>query len=246
MQESHDTTSETVTRSPEQVFAEFKRLHPQSVERYLPLPGNIRRWESHIEHASKLKEMQTQKAQKKPLPESFAALIEQRRITTWDDFSKGTQFSYRIIAELFPGHDVYACGSRVRGDYVSGSDSDVVREWRRQAGKAAKFASDYDFWVDLSAEPMGGIPEWADRLRHGVPDDEKILIPMEQWDFSKLPASEHRRVIDLYNAGQWRELANIHDDYHLSNYSYCCDLSGLKLWFRFGIESGKIKADASK
>ena len=68
---------------------------------------------------------------------------------------------------------------------------------------------------------------------------------MESWDFEKLPKSEHARVIKLYNLGKWRDLAAIHDKYQLSNYSYCCDLSGIKTWYLFGIQSGKI-TDGSK
>jgi len=180
-----------------------------------------------------------------PLPESFSALIEKRKVQKWEDFDERTKGVYRHIASLFPGFPVYACGSRVRGDRVEYLDKDEVRQWRAIAGKADKDVSDYDFWTSLDAVQVGELPRYADRIRNGIPDDEKILIPMPEWDFSKLPESEHARVIELFICGQWRELANIHDQYGLSPYSYCCELDGLKNWYRFGIEQGKITANGA-
>lgn len=176
-----------------------------------------------------------------PLPESFAALIEKRKVRKWEDFDERTKGVYRHIASLFPASPVYACGSRVRGDRVEYLDKDEVRQWRAMIGKTDKDVSDYDFWATPDAEQIEELPRYADRIRHGIPEDEKILIPMPEWDFTKLPESEHARVIDLYNRGRWGELANIHDQYNISPYSYCCDLSGLKVWYKFGIQQGKIK-----
>lgn len=180
-----------------------------------------------------------------PLPESFAALIEKRKVRRWEDFDERTKGVFRHIGSLFPTAPVYACGSRVRGDYVNIEDWKQIHEWRAIAGKTCKIESDYDFWTPLDAEQIRELPRYADRIRHGIPDDEKILIPMPEWDFSKLPESEHARIIELYNSGGWRELANIHDQYGLSSYSYCCELSGMKVWYRFGIEQGKIKSNGT-
>lgn len=61
------------------------------------------------------------------------------------------------------------------------------------------------------------------------------------WDFSKLPESEHQRVIELIQANEWRELIDIHNHYQLSSVTYCCDESGIKAWFFYGLQTGKIK-----
>lgn len=224
------------------IFDRFIELHPNRVEMFDPTAGNIRRWKWHIAHTEVGFVLSRYTVPK--LPDNFAALIEKRRVRTFGDFPEGTKIAYRHIASFFPGDQVYACGSRVRGDYVEYLDPPEVREWRRRAGKSDKEVSDYDFFVQPNAVQVGDLPSHADRLRYGVPDEQKIPIPiMEGWDFSKLPKSEHGRVVEMYNAGRWAELAAIHDKYGLSNYQYCCDMSGLKQWYKFGIESGKIKAN---
>jgi predicted nucleotidyltransferase len=225
-----------------EIFDRFIKLHPNRSEVFNSTPANVQRWKWHIAHAESgfVQSAYT----KQELPDNFDDLIEKRRVRTFADFSEKTQSIYRHIASFFPGEQVYACGSRVRGDYVELLDLPEVREWRRRTGKADKDVSDYDFYVRPESLQFGELPKHADRLRHGIPDEQKIPIPiMEGWDFSKLPKTEHGRVIELYNAGRWGELAAIHDQYGLSSYSYCCDTSGLKTWYKFGIESGKIKGE---
>lgn len=223
------------------LFDRFLELHPNRVEEFNPTVVNLHRWKWHISNAES--GFIQSKYSQKELPADIEAFIESRRVRTFGEFSARTQSVYRHIASFFPGEQVYACGSRVRGDYIEYLDQPAVREWRRRTGKAGKEVSDYDFYVHPDARQFGELPKHADRLRHGIPEEQKIPIPiMEGWDFSKLPASEHARVIELYNSGRWGDLAAIHDQYGLSNYSYCCDTSGLKVWYKFGIESGKIKA----
>lgn len=223
-------------------FRHFKRISPNNTERYRPTAENAARWRWHIEQQRKRQaEMERAGKWERDLPGVFVELMLQRRVTRWEEFDERTQGIYRHIADLFCGAPVYACGSRVRGDYTEYLDPPEIKEWRKRAGKAEKESSDFDFCTPLSAVCYGELPEYADRLRHGVPDNEKILIPMVAWDFTKLPEDQHGRVIELYNAGRWSELAALHDKYKLSPYDYCCDLSGLKRWYKSGIESGKIK-----
>lgn len=61
------------------------------------------------------------------------------------------------------------------------------------------------------------------------------------WDFSKLPESEHQRVVQLIQNNEWRELIDIHNHYQLSSVNYCCDESGIKAWYFHGLQTGKIK-----
>lgn len=228
--------------TPRAIYRRFREIHPRSLEPYNPTPANVRRWAWHIRQAG------THQKYTRYVPEKckdFKELVKIRRVRSFDDFEFFDKLYFQGIANCFTG-PVYACGSRVRGDYIELTDPPEVAEWRKRAGKTAKDMSDYDFWTPAdSFQVCYDLPQNADRLRHGVADEEKILIPknMEGWDFSKLPEHEHARVIELYNAGRWSDLAAIHDKYNLSNYSYCCDLSGLKLWYKFGIEQGKIKAN---
>lgn len=225
-----------------QIFETFVGLHTASTEVYNPTPANIRRWLWHINQATtQQREAADWKKWERVLPEKgFEELIHKRRVNSWADFPERTKGVYLHLAGFFPGSPVYACGSRVRGDYVEEFDPPRVHKWREMAGKTAKPRSDFDLWAPLSAIQIGELPAYADRLKHGVAETEKIFIPMESWDFSKLPASEHERVVSLVNAGGWRELVEIHDRYKLSPYTYCCDISGLKNWYFWAIKTGVI------
>lgn len=223
------------------IYRNFCLLHRIRTEPYNPTPANVQRWRWHIRQAQ---ENALPKYSAPVMPSDIEAFIESRRVRTFADFPERAQPIYREIASFFPGEQVYACGSRVRGDYIERLDPPQIRQWRKEVGKADKEVSDYDFYVRPDALQFGDLPGHADRLRHGIPEHEKIPVPiMEGWDFAKLPEHEHARVIELFKAGRWGDLAHIHDQYGLSNYSYCCDVSGLKQWYKFGIEQGKIKSN---
>lgn len=66
----------------------------------------------------------------------------------------------------------------------------------------------------------------------------------EGWDFTKLPKVEHDSVVSAFYAGDVRTLMRIHDQYELSNHSYCCDHNGLLAWFKAAIDNGTINASA--
>jgi len=154
---------------------------------------------------------------------------------------------YGHIVSRFPGFQVYACGSQVRGDYVMTLpllENDEINRARISAGMRVSVGSDFDFWVEPDAEQIGWLMDDCDRCRLRIPENEKIPLPM--WDFSKLPIEAHEYVITLFNMGDWRELSKVHDRYVLSPYSYCCDETGLKNYFKHGIETGQIKAQIPK
>lgn len=64
-----------------------------------------------------------------------------------------------------------------------------------------------------------------------------------EWDFSKLPEELHSRVRELLEKGDANALLEIHDDYELSDYDYCCGvpISGVLVWFKHGIDKGLIQ-----
>jgi hypothetical protein len=63
------------------------------------------------------------------------------------------------------------------------------------------------------------------------------------WDFSKLPESEHQNVIDLFKSYQWAALLKIHNKHKLSTNRYCCSnvKDAMFKWFKYGIDTGQIK-----
>lgn len=62
----------------------------------------------------------------------------------------------------------------------------------------------------------------------------------EAWDFSRLPEDQHGAVIQALASGDLLTLRQIHDQYQLSPYNYCCDINGLLAWFRSAVENGTI------
>jgi predicted nucleotidyltransferase len=167
---------------------------------------------------------------------SLEKLRCRRAVRGFSGFPKETALIYLRIASCYPWAQVYAVGSRVRGDYADGKKK--TTEARSSGGKANKW-SDYDYWVVTDKAPVHRLPEGADHVRCRVPAHEKIAIPM--WDFSKLPASEHVEVRRLLCTNDLVALVRIHDKYRLSDNVYCCDLISAQRWFSWGVENGLIK-----
>ena len=169
-------------------------------------------------------------------------LRSKRRISRFKDFPWPTAKRYMDIAGAYPGKQVYACGSRVRGDYIDIfiKDAFKIRLARVNAGMADKKESDFDFWVEPNSVPVGIVSRRADRCRLRIPENEKIPLPM--WDFSKLPESEFESVKSLLAANDIQALVKIHDRYQLSEYSYCCSgIEGVRNWFQWAVNQGIIK-----
>lgn len=226
------------------IFDKFKNLHPHNFEPYVPTSANLSRWKWHIDN--------------QPLPVHFPPIAEniapnpdalrianKRRFSSFDEMPKHMKFKYMTISALFPGLELYACGSRVKGEYIDETANSAVRWMRSQFRKSQKIESDYDFIFQKKPDGITfeqvrkKLPAWADVLVHGVPDDEKILIPMG-WDFERLPLSEHQKVADLFFSGNWGALMQIHNHYQLSPQNFCCDKRPVIMWFRWAIEEVKI------
>jgi hypothetical protein len=163
-------------------------------------------------------------------------------VKDWSGFDKIDNVYWRHIADLYPGVQVYACGSRVRGDYIDPGSPEYwrVKDARLHAGMANKAISDYDYWIPQNTPTAKSHALNIDRVRVRIPDNEKIPIPM--WDFSKLPESEHANVKALLSANDIQSLVKIHDRYGLSPHSYCCSgIEGVRNWFEWAIKEGIIK-----
>jgi len=224
------------------MFDRFKELHPNNSEPFTPTLPNMQRWNYHIRQAEKQAHYDSVSF------ETDAEAIEAakaRAFKSWDDFPAYMQSKYQQIAGMFPGVQFYACGSRVRGEYVEGWSGDDIRKLRKALHKSDKRESDYDVCMDIAgpeskvkaADIRSKLPIWAD-LVTGVPDEEKISIPM--WDFSKIPEYERANVLALYKAHSWGKLMALHNQYKLSPHTYCCDEKPIIKWFKYGIENGLI------
>lgn len=174
------------------------------------------------------------------IPDGWLELVARRRITRFADFPAETQARYAHIASLYPGTRLHACGSRVRGDYVTETSTMLVRKGRQAAGMKNKRVSDYDFTALTSIRPVEGLPAWADLVRQRTPANERIPLPM--WNFKKIPAGRRAEIRALILAGRWRELLRVHNELRLSPYQYadCCDLSDMKRWWFHALDTGLL------
>jgi len=107
-------------------------------------------------------------------------LRNQRGVKTFTDFPQSTQDIYLRVAKCFPGWQVWAVGSRVRGDYVTVVCSADVHLAREQAGMKTKLWSDFDFMVSPDAVQVGELPPNTERVKCRIPESEKIEIPIFQ------------------------------------------------------------------
>lgn len=103
-----------------------------------------------------------------------------RGVKTFDDFPETTKAVYLAVAKCFPVWQVWAVGSRVRGDYVNEKYGEFIREVRAKAGMRNKIESDFDFMVAPDAVQVGELPPNTERVRVRIPDSEKIEIPIFQ------------------------------------------------------------------
>lgn len=160
----------------------FRLAHPFNKELYIPTEGNITRWTYMAHEQIKIKRSIDS------LPKitvDNGLLLSIRAIygvREFDQFPGYTQAVYHGVARCFPGVQVYACGSRVRGDYV---DANGVRDAERQvqiarskAGMKHRQMSDYDFWVEPGAAEVCLLPDNTDRCRLRIPENEKVAIPI--------------------------------------------------------------------
>lgn len=227
------------------IYESFMRLGHSRAEPFVPEPGNVARWLWHIRNAPKV--LGTPFTIDQRAVADIEDLRRLRHVVHFQEFPLKTRQVYLRIAECFAGHQVYACGSRVDGDYIDADDSnfDDIRAVRLRAFKADKIESDFDFYVEGDVAPIFPLDKVggkADRLKI-IHHMNTVEVPVfEPWDFSRLPAEEHEKVADALTRRDARALLEIHDRYRLSPYTYCCDQAGLFRWFEYGISSGKIVA----
>jgi len=105
-------------------------------------------------------------------------LREVRGVKSFEEMPLYARRVYLAVAKHFPGVQVWAVGSRVRGDYVEPGDSDLIREARAAAGMKPKTESDFDFLVSPDAVQVGELPPNTERVRCRIPMNERIEIPI--------------------------------------------------------------------
>lgn len=163
----------------ERTWYTFSALFPRSPEVIggpVYTNANFNRWKYHIEEARK-----NQGFEKVNLDlASIEGLRAANAVSVFEEFSKEQQKAYKEIAKCFPGIQVYACGSQVRGDYMRDYNFSYIIEARQKAGMRVDRVSDYDFWVHPHIENSWAspLPPGADRFRGKFNPNTMIPIPI--------------------------------------------------------------------
>lgn len=232
----------TATDQAKQLFEAFKALNPNCKDVFEPTLPNLQRWQWHVN------ESRFRPQYDKVLPGIIKTedekLVSARAFRTFGQMPKYMQNRFRTLAALFLGREVYATGSRVNGDWIEIDSPTHIARLRESLGKSPKLESDYDICIELFPgenrdELTAKLPPWGDLLPHGVKSEQKVLIPMWNWD--KLPESEYQNAIDLFNAQRWGALMALHNKYGLSPQTLCCDDAPVRTWFEWAIKEQIIK-----
>ena len=174
--EHRNATRQAQFESPMQTWVKFRTLHPYSRDEFSTSPEKLTKWRHH--NAARMAQPEY-----KTITVDNSMLLKIRAqfgVTSFDQMTAYTQAVYYSVAKCFPGFQVYACGSRVRGDYMDASNPTdrIVIDARKAAGFKYRENSDYDFWVEPAAIQIKDLPPNCDRARLRIPEKEKVAIPI--------------------------------------------------------------------
>lgn len=65
-----------------------------------------------------------------------------------------------------------------------------------------------------------------------------------EWNWNKLPESEHLTLIAHVEAERWSEVAKLCEQHEISVWC-CCNAQGLRAWAKWAIEIGIINGDGT-
>lgn len=178
--EHRNATRKAQLESPMQTWVKFRTLHPYSRDEFSTAPEKLTKWRHHNAARMSQPEYRTITVNNNML----LKVRDMFRVNNFDDMPNKTQMKYMAISRCFPGFQVYACGSRVRGDYIHETTigkhglASTVSLARELAGMKVRKSSDYDFWVEPAAIQVRALPPNCDRARLRIPEKEKVAIPI--------------------------------------------------------------------
>lgn len=174
--EQRNATRTAQFETPMQTWVKFRLKHPYSKDEFSADAEKLTKWRYH--NVARMAEPEL-----KTIAIDNADLLEIRkryRVSRYEDFPDFTKAIYNSIARCFAGFQVYACGSRVRGDYIDPDHPEFLRVnyARKKAMMKPVTESDFDFWVEPGAiQVKNGTPS-HDRARLRIPEKEKVAIPI--------------------------------------------------------------------
>ena len=158
------------------IWARFKALHPNTPENPDYSEASVKRWLYHINEAEKNKGFEKVELDMTEIE----AIRKRKAIERWDDFDAYQKRMYLSIAKCYPGSQVFACGSQVRGDHMT-MVSHVISA-RKKAGMRTDRESDFDYWVHHNIPTAALIPAESDRYRGKFNEKEMVAIPIYYGD----------------------------------------------------------------
>ena len=154
----------------------FKELHPNTPENPDYSEASVKRWLYHINEAEKNKGFEKVELDMTEIE----AIRKRKAIERWDDFDAYQKRMYLSIAKCYPGSQVFACGSQVRGDHMT-MVSHVISA-RKKAGMRTDRESDFDYWIHPNIPTAALIPAESDRYRGKFNEKEMVAIPIYYGD----------------------------------------------------------------
>lgn len=160
------------------VWHKFKALHPNTPEIPDYSEASVKRWLYHINEAEKNVGFKKVELDMGPIE----ALRSIKGVTRFEDFTEEQKKNYQAISVCYPGSQVFACGSQVRGDYIPSGGSILAVKARELAGMKTKGISDYDYWIHPNVLNASILPEYSDRYRGKFNEKEMVAIPIYYGD----------------------------------------------------------------
>ncbi len=154
----------------------FKELHHNTPENPDYSEASVKRWLYHINEAEKNKGFEKVELDMTEI----GAIRKRKAISRWDDFDAYQKRMYLSIGKCYPGSQVFACGSQVRGDHMT-MDSHIISA-RKKAGMRTDRESDFDYWIHPNIPTAALIPAESDRYRGKFNEKEMVAIPIYYGD----------------------------------------------------------------
>ena len=158
------------------IWLSFKELHPNTPENPDYSEASVKRWLYHINEAEKNKGFEKVELDMTEI----GAIRKRKAISRWDDFDAYQKRMYLSIGKCYPGSQVFACGSQVRGDHMT-MDSHIISA-RKKAGMRTDRESDFDYWIHPNIPTAALIPAESDRYRGKFNEKEMVAIPIYYGD----------------------------------------------------------------
>ncbi len=177
------------------LLAEFRAKHPNNSEGLPLTPENITRLQWHLKQELRKGDFVQIEYKENATARQIA---DSRRFETWEQMPAYMRANYLRIADCYAGSQVFACGSRVTGEYLERWSGPEIRQMRDNLCKSEKEESDYDFLIKhgfLKIEIDGSVND------NEAVINEMIAVFKSGWGalLTTSPHTEAEKTITIFN-----------------------------------------------